>query len=135
MYRSLLLLAAFALACSGGEKPKAGGAEVAPGITIEHTAEGTGASPKATDVVVVHYEGRFQDGRVFDSSIQSGQPARFPLNGVISCWTQAIQQMKVGGKAKLTCAPEVAYGATGMGPIPPNSTLIFDVELIGIEGQ
>src|SRR5262245_14326207 len=106
MRRTLLLLAAFALACSGGATPQAaaGGAEVAPGIQIEHITQGTGANPTASDIVVVHYEGRFQDGRVFDSSIQSGQPARFPLGGVIPCWTQGLQQMKVGGKAKLTCA-------------------------------
>ena len=104
------------------------------GLQIVTEREGTGASPKATDVVKVHYEGTFTDGRVFDSSIKRGEPATFPLNGVIPCWTQALQKMKVGGKAKLTCPPELAYGARGAPPtIPPNSTLIFEVELLAIQ--
>jgi FKBP-type peptidyl-prolyl cis-trans isomerase FkpA len=144
MRRALLLAVSFLLACSGGDDaskdagapPDAGGAPAAAasGMQIEHLVEGSGASPAATDVVVVHYHGTFPSGEVFDSSVQRGQPARFPLNRVIPCWTQGVQQMKVGGKAKLTCGPDVAYGPAGAPPrIPPNATLLFEVELIGIE--
>ena len=81
----------------------------------------------------VHYEGRLIDGKVFDSSIARGEPATFPLNGVIACWTEGVQTMKVGGKAQLTCPANLAYGANGSPPtIPPESTLVFDVELLEI---
>jgi FKBP-type peptidyl-prolyl cis-trans isomerase FkpA len=84
--------------------------------------------------VQVHYHGTFPDGRVFDSSVERGDPASFPLNRVIPCWTQGVQQMKVGGKAKLVCPPELAYGAAGAPPtIPPNATLVFEVELLAIQ--
>ena len=96
--------------------------------------EGSGPSPTATDVVRVHYHGTFPDGQVFDSSVERGEPARFPLNRVIACWTEGVQLMKVGGKAKLVCPPEIAYGARGAPPrIPPNATLHFEVELLAIE--
>ena len=79
----------------------------------------------------VHYRGTFPDGREFDSSYKRGQPAEFPLNRVIKCWTEGVQRMKVGGKAKLTCPPSIAYGERGAGgPIPPNATLQFEVELL-----
>jgi FKBP-type peptidyl-prolyl cis-trans isomerase FkpA len=100
---------------------------------IEQLVVGEGPSPKVTDVVRVHYHGTFPDGEVFDSSVERGEPASFPLNRVIPCWTEALQLMKVGGKARLTCPPGIAYGAQGAGPIPPNATLTFDVELLGIE--
>ena len=103
------------------------------GMLIKHTAEGKGASPAATDQVKVHYEGRLIDGKVFDSSIARGEPATFPLNGVIACWTEGVQTMKVGGKAQLTCPANLAYGPQGSPPtIPPESTLVFDVELLEI---
>ncbi|HEU4780437.1 MAG TPA: FKBP-type peptidyl-prolyl cis-trans isomerase [Steroidobacteraceae bacterium] len=103
------------------------------GMLIKHTTEGKGASPAATDQVKVHYEGRLIDGKVFDSSIARGEPATFPLNGVIACWTEGVQLMKVGGKAQLTCPANLAYGANGSPPtIPPQSTLVFDVELLEI---
>ena len=103
------------------------------GMLIKHTVEGKGASPKATDQVKVHYEGRLIDGKVFDSSIARGEPATFPLNGVIACWTEGVQTMKVGGKAQLTCPASLAYGPQGSPPtIPPESTLVFDVELLDI---
>jgi FKBP-type peptidyl-prolyl cis-trans isomerase len=103
------------------------------GMLIKHTLEGKGASPAATDQVKVNYEGRLIDGKVFDSSFKRGEPATFPLNGVIACWTEGVQAMKVGGKAQLTCPANLAYGAQGSPPtIPPESTLVFDVELIEI---
>ncbi len=112
----------------------AGKTEAASGLVIEQITEGTGASPSATSRVKVHYHGTFEDGRVFDSSVQRGQPAVFPLNRVIPCWTEGLQMMKVGGKAKLTCPPGIAYGAAGRPPkIPANSTLYFEVELIEIQ--
>jgi len=103
------------------------------GMLIKHTKEGTGASPVASDQVKVHYEGRLTDGTVFDSSIQRGEPAEFPLSGVIPCWTEGVQTMKVGGKAQLTCPSDLAYGPNGHPPaIPPAATLVFDVELLDI---
>ncbi len=96
--------------------------------------DGTGPAPAATDIVRVHYRGTFPDGREFDSSHKRGQPAEFPLNRVIRCWTEGVQKMKVGGKAKLVCPPGIAYGERGTpgGPIPPNATLHFEIELLGI---
>lgn len=138
----LLVGLSLALGCSDSEPAQSGaGTSSAPvaaapagGLQIEHITVGTGPSPTATDVVKVHYHGTFPDGRVFDSSVQRGVPASFPLNRVIPCWTQGVQQMKVGGKAKLTCPPELAYGPAGAPPtIPPNSTLVFEVELIEIQ--
>jgi FKBP-type peptidyl-prolyl cis-trans isomerase FkpA len=133
---ALALTALAALACSDSQS-SGGGASAPAGsgaLQIEHLREGTGASPTAADRVKVHYHGTFADGRVFDSSVERGTPATFPLGGVIPCWTQGVAQMKVGGKAKLTCPPDLAYGAAGAPPtIPPNSTLIFEVELLGIE--
>lgn len=106
----------------------------ASGIVFESVQTGTGASPKATDTVTVHYRGTFPDGREFDSSYRRGQPTSFPLNRVIPCWTEAVQMMKVGGKAHITCPPRLAYGERGAGSvIPPNATLNFDIELLGIQ--
>ncbi|MGN6506381.1 MAG: FKBP-type peptidyl-prolyl cis-trans isomerase [Tepidisphaeraceae bacterium] len=105
----------------------------ASGLQIETLKEGTGPSPKATDTVKVHYTGKLIDGTVFDSSVERGQPIEFPLNGVIPGWTEGLQLMKVGGKARLVIPPELGYGANGAPPsIPPNATLVFDVELLGI---
>jgi FKBP-type peptidyl-prolyl cis-trans isomerase FkpA len=106
------------------------------GMLVKHTQPGNGPSPSATDQVKVHYEGRLIDGKVFDSSKQRGEPATFPLNGVIPCWTEGLQTMKVGGKAQLTCPPNLAYGPSGSPPtIPPQATLVFDVELLDIVKQ
>ncbi len=115
----------------------ADGSETWPsGLVIRTLREGTGASPAETDVVKVHYRGTFMNGKEFDSSYSRGQPAEFPLNRVIACWTEGVQKMKVGGKAKLTCPAAIAYGAKGAGKvIPPNTTLQFDVELLGIAGK
>jgi FKBP-type peptidyl-prolyl cis-trans isomerase FkpA len=107
------------------------------GLIYRSLKAGTGASPSATDVVKVHYRGTFPQGGEFDSSYKRGSPAEFPLNRVIRCWTEGVQMMKVGGKAHLTCPAEIAYGARGTpgGPIPPNATLHFEVELLGIQGK
>ena len=101
-------------------------------IYIEQKA-GTGASPTATDTVKVHYKGTLIDGTEFDSSYKRNQPAEFPLNGVIPCWTEGVQKMKVGGKAKLICPSAIAYGDQGRPPkIPGGATLVFEIELLEI---
>jgi FKBP-type peptidyl-prolyl cis-trans isomerase FkpA len=104
------------------------------GLIYKSIKDGSGPSPAATDIVKVHYRGTLQDGKEFDSSLSRGQPAEFPLNRVIKCWTEGVQKMKVGGKAQLTCPPGIAYGERGTpgGPIPPNATLNFEVELLDI---
>ena len=111
--------------------------KTASGLVYESLKDGTGDSPKASDTVKVHYRGWFPDtGKEFDSSIARGQPIEFPLSGVIPCWAEGVQKMKVGGKAKLTCPPAIAYGRRGAGGvIPPNATLNFEVELLGIKGR
>ena len=113
------------------------GATVAPsGLVYRSLKDGTGASPTATDKVKVHYRGTFLDGKEFDSSYKRNEPIEFPLNGVIKCWTEGVQRMKVGGNAKLTCPPAIAYGERGAGGvIPANATLQFEVELLGINGK
>ena len=113
------------------------GAVLTPsGLVYRSLKDGNGASPTASDKVTVHYKGTFPDGREFDSSYKRGQPIDFPLNRVIACWTEGVQRMKVGGKAKLTCPPEIAYGSRGAGSaVPPNATLLFEVELLGIQGK
>jgi FKBP-type peptidyl-prolyl cis-trans isomerase FkpA len=104
------------------------------GLIFFEEAPGKGESPKATDTVKVHYHGTLRDGTVFDSSVDRGTPATFPLNRVVKCWTEGVQKMKVGGKAKLVCPPDLAYGDRGAPPkIKGNSALVFDVELLGIE--
>jgi len=103
------------------------------GVVFRSVTAGTGAAPKATDRVRVHYEGTLADGKVFDSSRQRGEPAEFALNQVIPCWTEGVQKMKVGGTAKLACPATTAYGERAAGEIPPNSTLFFDVELLEIK--
>ena len=106
------------------------------GLVYRSLKDGTGASPAATDRVRVHYKGTFPDGKEFDSSYKRGEPTEFPLNGVIPCWTEGVQLMKTGGKAKLTCPSAIAYGQRGAGGvIPPNATLVFEVELLGINGK
>jgi FKBP-type peptidyl-prolyl cis-trans isomerase FkpA/FKBP-type peptidyl-prolyl cis-trans isomerase FklB len=111
------------------------GATKAPtGFVITTLKPGTGPSPAATDKVKVHYHGTLTDGSVFDSSVQRGDPVTFPLDKVIPCWTQAVQQMKVGGKSRLVCPAELAYGDKGAPPrIKPGATLVFEVELLSIE--
>jgi FKBP-type peptidyl-prolyl cis-trans isomerase FkpA len=104
------------------------------GLQYTSLREGTGATPKPTDTVRVHYSGTLMNGREFDSSYKSGRPAQFKLNNVIKCWTEGLQMMKVGGKAKLICPSNLAYGEEGiMGSIPRYAVLIFEVELLDIE--
>ena len=111
-----------------------GAVKTPSGMVYRALTEGSGPSPKETDVVRVHYKGTFPDGKEFDSSHKRGQPTEFPLNRVIKCWTEGVQKMKMGGKAKLTCPPSLAYGEKGAGgTIPPNATLQFEIELLAIK--
>jgi FKBP-type peptidyl-prolyl cis-trans isomerase FkpA len=106
------------------------------GLVYLALTEGKGDSPAPTDKVKVHYKGTFPDGKEFDSSYKRGEPTEFPLNRVIPCWTEGVGMMKVGGKAKLTCPASIAYGERGAGGvIPPNATLLFEVELLAINGK
>jgi FKBP-type peptidyl-prolyl cis-trans isomerase FkpA len=116
---------------------KEAGAVVTPsGLVYRSLKDGTGANPGANDKVKVHYRGTFPDGKEFDSSYKRNEAIEFPLSGVIKCWTEGVQRMKVGGKAKLTCPPAIAYGERGAsGVIPPNATLMFEVELLAINGK
>ena len=140
-----LLFLTLALAASSGSllaqgdaalakaKAEAGATVTGSGLVYRALKDGTGPNPKASDVVRVHYKGSFPDGKEFDSSYSRGKPAEFPLDRVIKCWTEGVQRMKVGGKAKLTCPAAIAYGERGAGGvIPPNATLQFEVELLGI---
>ena len=106
------------------------------GLKYVTVVEGTGASPKETDVVTVHYTGRLLDGTVFDSSVERGEPTSFPLQMVIKGWTEGLQLMKVGGKTVFYIPSNLAYGEQGTpgGPIGPNADLIFEVELLGVGG-
>jgi FKBP-type peptidyl-prolyl cis-trans isomerase FkpA len=104
------------------------------GLTLTTLAEGSGPYPSAKDTVRVHYHGTLLDGTVFDSSVDRGEAISFPLSRVIRCWTEGVQMIRVGGKARLVCPPHIAYGDAGAGSvIPGGATLIFDVELLGIE--
>ena len=106
------------------------------GLVFKLMKAGKGARPAATDTVKVHYRGTLVDGKEFDSSYSRGAPAEFPLNRVIKCWTEGVQLLQVGGSARLTCPPAIAYGERGAGGvIPPNATLTFEVELLGISGR
>lgn len=111
-----------------------GAKKTASGLIFIDTQAGTGKSPVATDTVSVHYKGTLIDGTEFDSSYKRGQPTEFPLNGVIKCWTEGVAMMKVGGKAKLVCPSDIAYGDRGAGAnIPGGATLVFEVELLAIK--
>jgi FKBP-type peptidyl-prolyl cis-trans isomerase FkpA len=110
-----------------------GAEQLESGLVFRSVSEGEGESPKATDRVKVNYEGKLRDGTVFDSSIERGEPAVFPLNRVIPCWTEALQRMKPGGKAYIVCPSDIAYGDRGSPPrIKPGAALAFDVELIEV---
>jgi FKBP-type peptidyl-prolyl cis-trans isomerase len=110
-----------------------GAVKSSSGLIYIPIKEGTGASPTVSDQVKVNYEGKLIDGKVFDASAKHGGPATFPLNGVIPCWTEGVQKLKVGGKGRLICPAAIAYGDRGAGSdIPPGSTLDFEVELLEI---
>jgi FKBP-type peptidyl-prolyl cis-trans isomerase FkpA len=124
---------AAALAAAAKEK---GAVKTGSGLVYQSLKDGAGPSPAATDTVKVNYRGTLTDGKEFDSSAKNGGPVSFPLNRVIPCWTEGVQMMKIGGKAKLTCPSALAYGARGAGGvIPPDATLQFEVELVGISGK
>ena len=128
--RTLLCLSTALLLAACASQPTT--VTTASGLVYQSLREGSGESPKATDVVKVHYRGTFPDGKEFDASMD--KPAEFPLNRVIKCWTEGVQMMKPGGKARLTCPPQIAYGEKGAGGgvIPPNATLMFEVELLEV---
>ena len=137
---SLLLLAASpaqaqnTVTAAAAQEP--GAPVTASGMVYRSLKDGTGASPKASDTVRVHYRGTLPDGKEFDSSYKRNESIEFPLSRVIPCWTEGVQLMKVGGKAKLTCPPATAYGDRGAGGvIPPKATLLFEVELLAINGK
>jgi FKBP-type peptidyl-prolyl cis-trans isomerase FkpA len=110
-----------------------GAQKTASGLVYRDVTAGSGASPKATDTVKVHYRGTLINGKEFDSSYARNEPAEFPLNRVIPCWTEGVQKMKVGGKARLVCPSSIAYGEGGAPPdIPGGATLVFEIELLGI---
>ena len=143
MKHFLPLLIALAAVPAAAQTDAAAKAAKEPGAVVSSSGlvylsikEGGGASPKASDTVKVNYRGTFPDGKEFDSSYTTGKPAEFPLSGVIKCWTEGVQLMKVGGKARLTCPAPIAYGTRGAaGVIPPNATLVFEVELLGVNGK
>ena len=134
-HSTLLSLVTFVAMTALSAHVSAAGTETLPsGVQVAHTTVGTGANPKATDTVQVHYRGTLANGKEFDSSYKRGAPATFPLNRVVPCWTEGVQKMKVGGKATLTCPPATAYGDRGAGgAVPPNATLTFEIELLAIE--
>jgi FKBP-type peptidyl-prolyl cis-trans isomerase FkpA len=115
---------------------ESGATKTESGLVFKELTAGTGPAPKETDIVKVHYKGTLTDGTEFDSSYKRGEPTQFPLQGVIKCWTEGVQKMKVGGKAKLTCPSDIAYGDRGAPPnIPGGAALVFEVELLEIVKQ
>jgi FKBP-type peptidyl-prolyl cis-trans isomerase FkpA len=133
----LPVLALGLLACSTDYLQKAakepGAVKTESGLVYRELRAGSGPSPKATDTVKVNYRGTLTDGTEFDSSYKRNEPISFPLRGVIPCWTEGVQRMKVGGKSQLVCPAALAYGDAGSPPtIPGGATLIFEVELLGI---
>ncbi|MGI4982060.1 MAG: FKBP-type peptidyl-prolyl cis-trans isomerase [Janthinobacterium lividum] len=129
------LACAFLSTAALAAAPSPAATETLPsGVTVQHLRAGTGASPSASDTVTVNYQGTLTDGTVFDSSYKRGEPTSFPLDRVVPCWTQGIQKMKIGEKARLICPPATAYGERGVpGVIPAGATLTFDVELLSIK--
>ncbi len=115
------------------EAAKPGAVKKDSGLIITEITPGTGTNPGPTDKVTVHYHGTLRDGTVFDSSVDRGQPASFQLNQVVKCWTEGVQLIKVGGKSRLVCPSDIAYGDQGRPGIPPGATLVFEVELISID--
>ena len=132
MIFSVMALAAFAGAASAQDREVLFDETLPSGVRVQILSVGAGISPSATSSVTVHYRGTLVDGKEFDSSYSRGNPATFTLDRVIRCWTEGLQKIPVGAQARLTCPPATAYGQQGARGIPPNSTLIFEVELLGI---
>lgn len=131
-----LTVPAFAAANDAIDKAakEKGAVKTASGMVYRSIKNGSGKSPSASSTVEVNYRGTLTNGKEFDSSYKRNQSIKFPLSGVIPCWTEGVQMMKVGGKARLVCPPELAYGSRGAGQdVPPNATLIFEVELLDIK--
>jgi FKBP-type peptidyl-prolyl cis-trans isomerase FkpA len=131
-----LAVPAFAVANDTIDKAakEKGAVKTASGMVYKSIKDGKGKSPTAASTVEVNYRGTLPNGKEFDSSYKRKQSIQFPLMGVIPCWTEGVQKMKVGGKAKLVCPPELAYGSAGAGQdVPPNATLIFEVELLDVK--
>ncbi|WP_435520838.1 FKBP-type peptidyl-prolyl cis-trans isomerase [Caenimonas aquaedulcis] len=133
MFQRIFVAAAIVAlsACATAAQP----VTTASGLVYQSLKDGSGKSPAATDTVRVHYRGTLMDGKEFDSSYSRGEPTEFPLNRVIKCWTEGVQLMKPGGKARLTCPAAIAYGERGAGGgvIPPNATLVFEIELLQVK--
>src|SRR5512138_385428 len=135
---ALLSLATAARADAGADfaekaAKEPGAVKTASGLVYKSLVDGKGPQPTAAATVKVNYEGTLIDGTVFDASKRNGGPISFPLRRVIPCWTEGVQKIRVGGKARLVCPPDIAYGAAGAPPvIPPNATLVFEVELLAI---
>lgn len=132
----ILTVPAFAAANEAIDKAakEKGAVKTSTGLVYKSIKDGNGKSPTAANTVEVNYRGTLTNGKEFDSSYKRNQSISFPLTRVIPCWTEGVQMMKVGGKAKLVCPPELAYGASGAGAaVPPNATLIFEVELLAIK--
>jgi FKBP-type peptidyl-prolyl cis-trans isomerase FkpA len=142
MRLSVFFLSVVLISCSSNPEPASfldkaaaepGATRTASGLVYRELKAGTGPSPMATDSVTVHYRGTLVDGTEFDSSYKRNEPAQFPLNQVIPCWTEGVQKMKVGGKSRLVCPASIAYRERGSPPvIPGGATLIFEIELLGI---
>jgi FKBP-type peptidyl-prolyl cis-trans isomerase FkpA len=147
---AVLAISVFLVACSGSggtdsaaskaylERAAAepGAVKTSSGLVYRELRAGSGPSPGAGDAVKVNYRGMLVDGTEFDSSYKRNQPAEFPLDRVIPCWTEGLQHMKVGAQARLVCPSEIAYGEAGSPPlIPGGATLIFEIELLGISGR
>jgi len=133
---TILAVPAFAAANNAIDKAakEKGAVKTRSGMVYVSITDGKGKSPSAASTVEVNYRGTLTNGKEFDSSYKRHQSISFPLSGVIPCWTEGVQMMKVGGKAKLVCPPELAYGSRGAGSdVPPNATLIFEVELLNIK--
>lgn len=131
--RTRQLLIALATVAITSQAPAANMETLPSGVVVTHIKPGQGASPTAASTVKVHYRGTLPNGNEFDSSYRRNEPISFPLRGVIPCWTQGVQKLKVGGKARLTCPASTGYGVRGVpGVIPPNTELTFEVELLGI---
>ncbi len=148
----VLIVSVVLMSCSGSESAgpdsseakayreraaaQPGAVKTASGLIYRELRSGSGASPTASDSVKVHYRGTLIDGTEFDSSYKRNEPAEFPLDRVIPCWTEGLQRMKIGGKSQLVCPSAIAYGESGSPPmIPGGATLVFEIELLGVSGH